>query len=78
MANPVKGAISQLGERVIGSLKNIFNEPTYYHGTFSDIEEFDPNMVDIGIHVGTQEQANGFSKRFVMPLATKRQIELRP
>jgi len=58
MANPVKGAISQLGERVIGSLKNIFNEPTYYHGTFSDIEEFDPNMVDIGIHVGTQEQAN--------------------
>ena len=31
---------------------------TLYHGTHADIEEFDPNMVDIGTHLGTLEQAN--------------------
>jgi hypothetical protein len=31
---------------------------TLYHGTHADIEEFDPNMVDIGTHLGTSEQAN--------------------
>jgi hypothetical protein len=29
-----------------------------YHGTHADIDEFDPNMVDIGTHLGTSEQAN--------------------
>ena len=40
------------------AFKDTFNKPTYYHGTFSNIEEFDPNMVDLGVHVGTTEQAN--------------------
>jgi hypothetical protein len=35
-----------------------FRPETYYHGTRSDIEYFDPNMVDLGVHVGTKGQAN--------------------
>jgi len=31
---------------------------TLYHGTFADIDAFDPNMVDVGTHLGTAEQAN--------------------
>jgi hypothetical protein len=40
------------------AFKETFNPQTYYHGTYSDIESFDPNLVDIGVHVGTTEQAN--------------------
>lgn len=35
-----------------------FRPETYYHGTRSDIDYFDPNMVDLGVHVGTKGQAN--------------------
>ena len=28
-----------------------------YHGTIADIDEFDPNLVDIGVHLGTKQQA---------------------
>lgn len=35
-----------------------FRPETYYHGTRADIEYFDPNMVDLGVHVGTKGQAN--------------------
>ena len=28
-----------------------------YHGTYSDIDQFDPDMVDIGVHLGTPQQA---------------------
>jgi hypothetical protein len=31
---------------------------TLYHGTFADIDAFDPSMVDVGTHLGTAEQAN--------------------
>jgi hypothetical protein len=34
-----------------------YTQPVY-HGTFSDIEEFDPDLSGIGTHVGTIEQAN--------------------
>ena len=29
-----------------------------YHGTLNEFDEFDPSEVDIGVHVGTYEQAN--------------------
>lgn len=32
-------------------------DKTMYHGTFSNIDEFDPSMVDVGTHVGSLEQA---------------------
>lgn len=35
-----------------------FNPETYYHGTRADIDAFDENMVDLGVHVGTKGQAN--------------------
>jgi hypothetical protein len=35
-----------------------FNPETYYHGTRSDIDAFDENLVDLGVHVGTKGQAN--------------------
>lgn len=40
------------------NIMNEFRPETYYHGTRSDIEYFDPNMVDLGVHVGTKGQAN--------------------
>ena len=35
-----------------------FSPDMYYHGTRGDFSEFDPNMLDLGVHVGTPEQAN--------------------
>ena len=35
-----------------------FRPETYYHGTRSDIDAFDSNLVDLGVHVGTKGQAN--------------------
>ena len=35
-----------------------FDPNIYYHGTRGDFSEFDQNMLDLGVHVGTPEQAN--------------------
>ena len=35
-----------------------FSPDMYYHGTRGDFSEFDQNMLDLGVHVGTPEQAN--------------------
>jgi hypothetical protein len=35
-----------------------FRPETYYHGTRADIDAFDSNLVDLGVHVGTKGQAN--------------------
>lgn len=40
------------------NIMNEFNPETYYHGTRSDIDAFDSNLVDLGVHVGTKSQAN--------------------
>lgn len=47
------------------AFKDTFNKPTYYHGTFSNIEEFDPNMVDLGTHVGSKAQAESRIKDLI-------------
>ena len=41
------------------SSKGLFDQydMDLYHGTYSDIEQFDPDMVDIGVHLGTPQQA---------------------
>jgi hypothetical protein len=35
-----------------------FRPEMYYHGTRGDFSEFNPAMLDLGVHVGTPEQAN--------------------
>ena len=35
-----------------------FDPNIYYHGTRGDFSEFNPAMLDLGVHVGTPEQAN--------------------
>lgn len=44
--------------RKTNNIMDEFRPETYYHGTRADIEYFDPNMVDLGVHVGTKGQAN--------------------
>jgi len=60
-ANASKGAgllSSALYSRPENNIMDEFRPETYYHGTRSDIHAFDPNMVDLGVHVGTKGQAN--------------------
>ena len=47
-----------LFSRPENNIMDEFRPETYYHGTRSDIDAFDPNMVDLGVHVGTKGQAN--------------------
>ena len=41
------------------SVKGLFDQydMDLYHGTYNDIDQFDPDMVDIGVHLGTPQQA---------------------
>ena len=47
------------------AFKDTFNKPTYYHGTFADYDAVDPNMVDLGTHVGTEAQAESRIKDLI-------------
>lgn len=55
-----KGAVgaNALFSRKPNNIMDEFRPETYYHGTRSDIDAFDPSMVDLGVHVGTKGQAN--------------------
>lgn len=55
-----KGAVgaNALFNRKPNNTMDEFRPETYYHGTRSDIDAFDPSMVDLGVHVGTKGQAN--------------------
>ena len=65
-AVPVKGPAlrsNNLGGLLADDAPRITTEPefrpeTYYHGTRADIDAFDSNLVDLGVHVGTKGQAN--------------------
>ena len=41
------------------SSKGLFDQydMDLYHSTYADIDQFDPDMVDIGVHMGTRQQA---------------------
>ena len=72
VGGPASKAVRAGGNRARSALRGLEMNPearmaradeqgltkTLYHGTHADIEEFDPNMVDIGTHLGTSEQAN--------------------
>jgi len=67
----VAGLLTKIG-RKIGALsdvnqafKDTFNKPTYYHGTFADYDAVDPNMVDLGTHVGSEAQAESRIKDLI-------------
>ena len=53
-----KGAIGSNALRKQITTEPEFRPETFYHGTRNDIDAFDPDMVDLGVHVGTVGQAN--------------------
>ena len=45
-----------VGNKVVRGLIDQY-DMNLYHGTYNDIDQFDPDMLDIGVHLGTPQQA---------------------
>ena len=75
---PIRGLLSEGGDDAAKAAYKAEFGKDVYHGTHAtDLQEFDPDMVDIGVHVGTQEQAVNRLKSLSNPLSSGRSADYR-